>query len=139
MSVISSWLAAEGSSSVLHPFQTLSGDLIGTADRGERVVYKGVEGVGLWFTGERGKPFALRSMCDYGSVALATSAFSGYLNAVGTKKDLYYRGELFATVVVHDVTLNNVKAVGTVVGGINVADGNSGAILKATWNFEALP
>ena len=138
MGVTSHWFTNEGSGTVVHPFLTLDGSLFGTATRPERVMYKGVDGIGFWFDGLRGKPFTIETSCDYASLALAGTAHGSYLSSIGTKKDLYYNGLLFGTVAVSDVELKQIQQLGTTVGGINVS-GAAGVLIRATWTIEKLP
>lgn len=120
----------------LFPFIEIEGDLVPSADRPERVIYEGTDGVGFWFNGERGEPFTITSICDFTSKANAFTAFGSYLSKVGFELNLYYLGSLWGAILVHDVTLSSVKQLATIVGGINTSNGSSGALLRATWKIE---
>ncbi len=132
------YMTAEGSGVVLLPFLTLQGGLLPSAPQFEREQRTGVDGIGIWNTGARGEPFQIQTTLDCVGVAAAASAFAAYLATVGTKKDLYYCGALWGTILVHKVTLQQIRKFTAGVGGIQGFSGGSGAILSAQWQIETL-
>lgn len=138
MSLPSSWLSPTGSSAVLFPFISLEGDLIPVADRPERVIYEGVDGIGLWFDGARGEPFTVKTICDFATQAAALGQFGAYKSWIGFALNLYFQSAFWGPVIVHDVTFNGAKKLGRTVGGINVLSGSSAVMLSATWKLETL-
>lgn len=135
----SSWLAPAGGSAALFPFIKLEGNLAPMVARPERVVYPGVDGIGLWFNGKRGEPFNVTTVCDYATHGAATLAFSGYHGTIGTKKQLFFQGAAWGAVAVLDVQLQGIRVVGSCVGGVYVTGGNSAALLSASWILESIP
>lgn len=137
MSLPNHYMTAEGSATVVFPFLTLQGLLVPYHDRFEREIRPGVSGIGLWVTGDRGEPFQIQTMLDCASESAAFTAFAAYTAAVLTKKDLYYAGALWGTIVVQSVNLVEVRKLGRMVGGIQ-GGGSSGAALRAQWTLETI-
>ncbi len=132
------WMTAEGSATVVFPFTTMEGVLVPPSQTLERDVRPGVDGIGLWLTGERGEPFSIVTRLDCVSVSAALTAFAAYRAAVGTKKDLYYLTALWGTILIHKVVFQGVRKFAAGVGGIQGHTGGSGAILTAAWTIETL-
>jgi hypothetical protein len=132
------WMSPEGSTAKLFPFLTLNGSLVHWRPTFDREVRTGVNGVGIWATGKRGEPFGMSTVLDCNSVAAAGTAFAAYQAAIGTKKDLYYCGAKWGTILIHNVILTEVRKLTTRVGGIQNATGQSGAMLYAQWTIETL-
>lgn len=133
------WMTAEGDATVVFPFTTMDGALIPAQQNFEREVRPGVNGVGLWQTGSRGEPFTITTQLDCVSVSAASTAFAAYLAAVLTKKDLYYLGALWGTVLVEKVVFVSIKKFAAGVGGIQGHTGGDGAVLTVQWVLETLP
>lgn len=136
--MISHWLTNVDGTTIVFPFLTLDGSLVPTADRPERVIYPGVTGIGAWFDGARGEPFSVSTMTDIHDGATAISTFAAYKGRIGTLMDLHYLGAKWGSVLIHDVTLKQLKTVATVVGGITVAAGSPGILVYADWKLETL-
>jgi hypothetical protein len=64
-------------------FLSLEGSVEALKQELELVRRPGVEGVGLWKTGVRGRPFRLRSKANPASKAAARSLFRLYCNLIG--------------------------------------------------------
>ncbi len=132
------YMTAEGSGTVVFAFLTLQGSLAPVQQEFEREQRAGVNGIGLWLTGSRGKPFQIQTTLDCVDAATAAGVFANYVGTVGTKKDLYYAGLLFGTIVVQEVTLQSIRKLQSAVGGVQGFSGGSGALLSASWTIEAL-
>lgn len=137
MTLPNHFMTAEGSATVVFPFLTIQGNLVPTHDRFEREVRAGVDGVGIWNVGSRGEPFTIQTMLDCVSESAAYTAFAAYRSAVLTKKDLYYAGALWGTMLIHSVQLIEVRKLGRMVGGIQ-GGGSSGAALRVQWTLETI-
>lgn len=138
MSLPNHWMTAEGSGTVVFPFLSLQGQLVPTRAQFEREMRAGVNGIGLWLIGSRGDPFQITTTLDCASVAAASTAFASYVTANLTKKDLYYCGALWGTVVVQNCVMQSIRKFGTGVGGIQGWTGGSGALLTVQWTLETL-
>ena len=132
------WMTAEGSGTVVFPFLSLNGPLMPSQPTFERELRPGVDGIGVWSTGGRGEPFQLVTTLDCVSVAAAGTAFAAYGAALLTKKDLYYCGAFWGTVMIQKVVLGKVQKFTSAVGGIQNFAGGSGALLTVNWTIETL-
>lgn len=139
MALPNHWMTAEGSGTVVFPFLGMQGALLPARPTFEREIRAGVNGIGVWSTGTRGEPFQISTLLDCADVAAAGSALSSYISAVLTKKDLYYCGALWGTVMVQNVILENIRTFQTGLGGIQGWTGGSGALLSVNWTLETLP
>jgi hypothetical protein len=139
MTLPNHWMTAEGSGTVVFPFLTIQGALFPTRPTFEREVRPGVNGIGIWSTGNRGEPFQIATTLDCVSIAAAGTAFAAYLTAVLTKKDLYYCGAFWGTVVVQGVVLQQLRTFKTGVGGVQAFTGAAGTLLAVNWTLETLP
>lgn len=131
------YMTAEGSATILFPFLTLNGALVPSRPTFERETRPGVNGVGIWSTGRRGEPFSISTNLDCASVVDAGQVYAAYHAAIMTKKNLYYCGALFGTVLIHNVVLTEVRKLTRRVGGIN-GSGAGGAMLYTQWTLETL-
>lgn len=138
MTLPNHWLALEGDGTVVFPFLSLQGPLALSQPTFEREVRAGVNGIGIWFTGERGEPFNLTTTLDCTSVVNAGVALKSYRNAVLTKKDLYYAGVFWGTVMIQKVMLQSIRKFTAPVGGVQGWSGGSGAMLTVNWTLETL-
>lgn len=138
MALPNHWMTAEGSGTVVFPFLTLTGVLVPSAPTFDREQRAGVDGIGLWLTGNRGEPFQIVTTLDCVSVAAASTAYAAYLAAILTKKDLYYAGALWGTIVVQKLSLPRIARFQSAVGGIQAWTGGSGAMLTTQWTIETL-
>lgn len=137
MTLPNHYMTAEGSATVVFPFLTINGALVPYHDRFEREMRAGVDGIGIWNTGNRGEPFEIQTTLDCTSESAAFTAFAAYVAAALTKKDLYYCGGLWGTVLVQSVRLIAVEKLGRMVGGIQ-GGGSSGAYLRVSWTLETI-
>lgn len=131
-------MTAEGSGTVVFPFLNISGPLLPTRPTFEREVRPGVNGIGIWSTGSRGEPFQVTTTLDVASIAAAGTALAAYITAILTKKDLYYCGALWGTVLIQHVVLVQIKTFKAGIGGVQAFTGGSGAILTVQWTLETL-
>lgn len=131
-------LTMEGNGSTLYGFLEMTGQLLPAVPEMDRVIRTGVNGIGIWYTGSRGKPFTVQTMVDAANTSAAGSLMTAYRATVGTKKDLYYCGNFWGTVLVHDVQLGSIRATGRLVGGVNVLSAAAGAVLRVSWMLETL-
>lgn len=131
------FMTAEGGNTILFPFLNLNGALVPSRPTFEREIRTGINGVGIWATGNRGEPFGVNTLLDCESVAAAGLAFKAYHASIMSKKNLYYCGALFGTVLIHNVLLTEIRKLTRRVGGIN-GSGAGGAMLYAQWTLEAL-
>lgn len=138
MALPNHWMTAEGSGTVVFPFLTLQGALFPSRPTFEREQRAGVDGIGLWLTGNRGEPFQISTTLDCASIAAAGTALASYISAILTKKDLYYAGALWGTVMVQNVVLQRMTAFRAAVGGIQVWTGGAGCMLMVQWTLETL-
>lgn len=132
------WMTAEGDGTVVFPFLSLQGSLMPVRPTFEREIRSGVNGIGIWNTGNRGEPFQITTLLDCADVDAAGTALAAYIAAVLTKKDLYYCGELWGTVIVQNVMLQDIKTFTAANGGIQGWSGGSGAILTVNWTLETI-
>jgi glycerate kinase len=56
-----------------------------------------------------------------------------------TKKDLYYCGGFWGTMMIQSVIMQGVTKFATGVGGIQDFSGGSGVLLTVQWQVETLP
>lgn len=138
MTLPNHWMTAEGSATIVFPFLTIQGALVPSQPTADREVRPGVDGIGLWKTGNRGQPFQIETSLDCVSLAAAGTAYVAYLTAIHTKKDLYYCGLLWGTVVIHAVTLVGFRTFEAGVGGVQGFSGAAGTLLTAQWTIETL-
>lgn len=138
MSLPNHWMTAEGSGTVVFPFLSLQGALLPTRETHEREQRAGVDGIGVWLTGSRGQPFSIQTTLDCVDLSAAGTAWAAYLNSVLTKKDLYYAGVLWGTILVQDVVLISMRKFQAAVGGVQGFTGGSGVMLTAQWMIETL-
>ncbi len=88
------------------------------------MVRAGVDGVGLWKTGRRGRVFAMRSVVDTASLTAAGALWQGYRNSIGADPvALIHNGRDYGgegwLVAVMDVRQLKAQQVVTPVGGLN--------------------
>lgn len=138
MTLPNHWMTAEGSGTVVFPFLTLKGALLPSQPMFEREQRAGVDGIGIWSTGDRGEPFSIVTTLDCADVAGAGTALVAYRAAVLSKKDLYYCGALWGTVMIQRVALQQIKSFAAAVGGVQAFTGGSGAMLTVQWTLETL-
>jgi hypothetical protein len=138
MSNPTSWFSILGSADVLFPFLECKGPAVPSQLEFERVRRSGVNGVGFWYTGRRGAPFTLSTLCDYPTVSASASEFASYRNFVGVALDFYHVRRYWGPVFIHRVALDNMFQTGVMLGGVNVSGSTSGSILSATWQVETL-
>lgn len=131
-------MSAEGSGAVLFPFLSLQGTLFPSRQTFERVMRPGVDGIGVWATGKRGEPFQITTTLDCLTITAAGTAFNVYNNAILTKKDLYFAGKFWGTVMIQNVIMQNIRAFKSGVGGIQDWSGGSGVVLTVNWTLETL-
>jgi hypothetical protein len=131
------FMTPEGSNTVLFPFLNLNGSLVPTKPTFEREIRTGVNGIGLWATGNRGEPFGISTLLDCPSVAAAGQVYAAYHASIMSKKNLYYCGAFWGTVLIHNVLLTEIRKLTRRVGGIN-GSGSGGAMLYAQWTLETL-
>jgi hypothetical protein len=136
MTLPNHWMTAEGSGTVVFPFLSLQGVLIPSKPTFEREVRPGVDGIGVWLTGNRGEPFSITTTLDCVDVAAAGTAYAAYGAAIPSKKDLYYAGAFWGTVMIQNVVLQSVKKLVGSVGGIQ--GGGATALLTVQWTIETL-
>lgn len=132
------WMTSERSATVLFPFLSLQGSLFPSRPTFERVMRPGVDGIGVWATGGRGEPFQITTTLDCTSVGNAGVAFNAYGEAILTKKDLYYCGVFWGTVMIQNVIMQSVTKFTSAVGGIQGWSGGSGVVLTVNWTIETL-
>ncbi len=100
----------------------------------------GVDGMALWRTGKRGKPFTMRSKVDQTTMQVARSLFQDYgfflpgANAVSlVQNDIHYDTEGWKVIVL-DVKLVALYATAISIGGINApVDPDPDASTAAAW------
>ena len=131
------YMTPENSSTILFPFLNLNGALVPSRRTFEREVRTGVDGIGIWYTGQRGEPFGVSTLLDCASVAAAGQVFAAYHASIMSKKNLYYCGAFWGTVLIHNVMLTEIRKLTRRVGGIN-GSGAGGAMLYAQWTIESL-
>ncbi|MBL8815272.1 MAG: hypothetical protein JNL58_04525 [Planctomyces sp.] len=138
MAVFRSWITAEGDLTHVLDFLNIQGIPTPTRQQFDRVSRPGVDGIGLWYTGERGEPFQIITVSDYASEANANSAFTAARAMVGGKRDLYWQNGLWGTVLIHAVSMQPKKYVKSAVGGQAISAGGSGFLLTLNWTMETL-
>lgn len=123
-------------------FVSLTGEVGPPTEQiGPPIVRPGVDGVGLWKTGQRGRPFRLRSAVDYADLDTARNKLSQYRALIGAdpillKQDGYdFDGEGNFKVAVLDVRATQLRKVETTAGGLNPP---SNAKLVCEWTLIAI-
>lgn len=135
----SSWLADPlDPGTVLFGFLRVTGALTKSAQTFEEVIRPGVDGVGVWYTGSRGQPFALQTVSDFASDAAAKTVFDVYLSWKGQVLKLTHHEVFFSDVLVRDVTLREVRRISAAVNGIQLAAGTSGVAMVADWDLRPI-
>lgn len=107
----------------------------------ERLQRPGVDGTGFWDVGRHGRPFSLRSACDYASFSAAMEAFERYRTMIDDPpKTVTYGGvdlDTQALFQVLDVNIVVISALGSASdGGLNSP---SLGWLEAEWTLEPVP
>ena len=138
MAVFRSWITTEGSATHVLDFLDLQGMPTPVRQMFDRVMRPGVDGIGIWYTGERGDPFQVQTISDYASEANANSAYATAQAMVGLKRDLYWQDGLWGTVLIHSVSAGPKKLVKSAVGGQAISAGGSGFLLTLNWTMETL-
>lgn len=138
MALPNHWMTAEGSATVVFPFLSLTGPLVPSSPKFEREQRAGVDGIGLWLTGSRGEPFQIVTTLDCANQSGAASAYASYGAAILSKKDLYYCGSLWGTVMIQNVVLQSTRAFRSAVGGVQAFTGGAGVLLTVQWTIETL-
>lgn len=118
-------------------FTILLGNPQSIAERVEVITRPGVDGFGVRRLGRRGEPFELLSKTDFATGVIGRLIFEQYVKMIADDKHhLRWEGIDFTPkVIVLDVTQERLKVVTSITGGINVAQGGSGAILEAKWTL----
>ena len=132
------FLAPVNTAGILFAFSEFEGSIRPVQKKLERVIRRGVNGIGIINTGERGDQFSIKTACDFTNVSAAQSAFSQYRSYTGQQLDLYQRGTRLGSVLVGNVDEDMIEKTGFFIDGINVNSAFSAAILRATWTFEML-
>jgi len=108
---------------------------------GDLIARPGVDGLGIWRTGIRGRPFQLRSMVDVPDLAAGRMFFAAYRLLMGGALQIliqdgynFFAAEGF-NVAVLDVQLQQLKTIKTAVGGFNPP---SNAKLVCEWTLVAV-
>ena len=138
MAVFRGWITLEGNATHVLDFLDIQGIPTPTRETFERVIRPGVDGIGVWYTGERGEPFQITTISDYSSESNANAAFTTARGMVGFKRDLYWQNGLWGTVLVHAVTMQPKKLIRSAVGGQQITTGGSGFLLTLNWTMETL-
>lgn len=138
MSALAGYLTLEGSGTVVFPFLSMTGSLQPVRPDFDRVIYKGVNGIGIWSNGSRGEPFSITTEADYATAANAETAIVNYIATISGKRDLYRNGILKGTVLIHNVIEVKTKQLGRTIGGNVVTNGAASVILTAQWTMEFL-
>lgn len=132
------YLTAFNTASPVVSFLTFDGTIRPVQQTFERIVRKGVNGIGIVYTGQRGQPFSVKTAIDFASVGQAQEAFANHRTFTGTRLDLYYRGTKLGTVLVSNVDQDSIDRTGRFINGINVDGAASAALLRETWTLEIL-
>ncbi len=133
MAILQNWIGS-------FAFIRLDGHADKPSPQLEIAVRQGVSGVGLWLTGNRGRPFRLRSFVDVETLGLARRGFALYTtlkgsNPVGLIWNSYNMSNENFNVAVLDVRAIDIRSVANASGGLNAP---SGAILVADWTLLAI-
>jgi len=102
----------------------------------------GVDGLGVWLTGIRGKPATVRTRVDCFDLAAALAALDRYCAMVGNNpvamtyagQDLTGFGVRFQVLGVHPAP----DGVRTIAGGVGGLNATSGAWLECDWELVAV-
>lgn len=121
-------------------FKMLKGDPTPKQEEIEPIVRPGVDLAAFRLLGLRGDQFQLESMVDLANEATAATKLGTYATMKASGKLLLevdgvsYGSE--ACVVLKVVPIPPIKTVACMVGGINVANGSPGVILRAQWTLQ---
>ena len=122
------------------PFISLSRAISRPFEQIEREVRPGIAGTSFWRTGQRGEPFALRSVVDCPDVPSALTTLAAYERLVGqdpvgvTWADVALAGLLVMVLGV----MPDEGGVHTVLQGVGGLLGSSNALLRAVWLVEPI-
>lgn len=132
------YLTAVDTASPVVSFLTFAGTIRPVQQTFDRVVRRGVNGIGIIYTGQRGQAFSIKTSIDFATVGMAQSAFAQHRAFTGNRLDLYYRGTKLGAVLVTNVDQDSIDRTGRFVNGINVDGVVSAALLRETWTLEIL-
>lgn len=138
MAALNAYFTEEGVGTVLFPFLSMTGALQPTRVQFERVIYPGVNGIGIWSTGTRGEPFSVTTEADAANAAGAATLIAAYLSTISGTLDLYRAGISYGTVLVHNVIEERVKQLGRTIGGNVVSSGSSSFLVVCQWTLEGV-
>lgn len=126
----------------LFSFISLEGSIEAVREQVELVRRPGVNGVGIWKTGRRGRPFTLRSFVDAPTKLIARELYAdenqGYVSLIGKDpvllawSDLNISGQESVLVAVLDVRQVDCFSIASGRGGLNA---NPGGFLIADWDL----
>jgi hypothetical protein len=121
-------------------FKVLRGDPTPKQEHIDPIVRDGVDLAAFRLLGLRGPQFTLESMVDLANEAAAASKLGAYATMKASGKlALEVDGINYGSascVVLHVVPIPPIKTVACIKGGINVADGLPGVILRAQWTLQ---
>lgn len=122
-------------------FLTLDGVPRGIGDSGVVLSRPGVDGSAVWLTGERGKPFTLRSSIDAFDLAYAMQLYAAYRQMVGELVDLIWNGlemtNSTTQIIVVDVTPVDGR-VFAMTGGVGGLSPPSKGWIECDWKLVAV-
>lgn len=123
-------------------FLRLDGLPCGLSEQVEVIMRPGVDDVAIWVSGNRGKPFTVRSLVDAATVDDARGVFESYLTMKRQQHamqwaDYDFLNEAFEVLVldVQPARPQHIAARKTIVGGLNVDDGDDGFFLYCDWTL----
>lgn len=111
----------------------------------EIVQRSGVDGTGVIDLGEKGHVFVMRSVVDAANEAAAQTLVAAYRAVAGTQKlamiwrDNDYEATHDTKFVCLAVTDDMLQVNTTIVGGLNVANGGNGVVVRVNWHLIAVP
>lgn len=118
-------------------FWQMSGPPKGAAQRSEIVSRAGIDGVAIWQTGRRGRPFTVQTLVFATSFELADTLAASYeaIQNVGTHNVFWASTPLRVQVVVLSVDVQVGRRAVQAVGGLT--DGGTVPV-RATWQLIAV-
>ena len=118
-------------------FVLLSGQIDDPSDQVEVIQRPGVDGVAFRLMGNHPSPFELVSLEDFSSLSGARDAMIAYKALKGGDPvDLVWQDVTpDDQVKVIDVVQHELRAATCIIGGVNLANGSTGFLLRARWTL----
>ncbi|MEP3481630.1 MAG: hypothetical protein ABJZ55_20475 [Fuerstiella sp.] len=132
--MMSSWFTLHEQSAVYFPFVQMDGVPEASYREYREVSRPGIDSVGHYVGGTKGKIFTVKTSVDSPNLATAKTQQAAYRAAEGGLLDLYWQSVFFGTVFVYEAKPELVDVLGASAGGLN----NGLAACCATWKLRVV-